>query len=169
MNSLERHEARYQRRKALRLEKRMQRNKEYDNFNTVFTPENLLNAFYKCRKGVQWKESVQHYESQLLLNISKTEKQLQQQTFKSKGFVFLKCFYTITDSGAVHKRPLQDNIRRQYKKIRIYAKLLEQHKIGFKDIRCSYQSWRGYMKVFNSYYIVGKMNKYYNSQLLGGF
>lgn len=373
MNSLERHEARYQRRKALRLEKRMQRNKEYDNFNAVFTPENLLNAFYKCRKGVQWKESVQHYESQLLLNISKTEKQLQQQTFKSKGFVeftihergkvrdiksvhiservvqrslcdnclipilrnsliydngaslkgkgidftrrrliehlrqhirkygkkgyvlimdfkkyfenilhnilyeqvqkyikdskiitlckqfvdafgekglglgsqvsqifalfyvnrfdhfvkevlrvkqygrymddcyiicatkkrlikilnilkekciqfglsfnirkvniyklskgfvFLKCFYTITDSGAVHKRPLQDNIRRQYKKIRIYAKLLEQHKIGFKDIRCSYQSWRGYMKVFNSYYIVGKMNKYYNSQLLGGF
>ena len=373
LNSLERHEARYQRRKVLRLENRMQRNKEYDNFNAVFTPENLLNAFYKCRKGVQWKESVQHYESQLLLNISKTEKQLQQQTFKSKGFVeftihergkvrdiksvhiservvqrslcdnclipilrnsliydngaslkgkgidftrrrliehlrqhirkygkkgyvlimdfkkyfenilhnvlyeqvqkyikdskiialckqfvdafgekglglgsqvsqifalfyvnrfdhfvkevlrvkqygrymddcyiicatkkrlikilnilkekciqfglsfnirkvniyklskgfvFLKCFYTITDSGAVHKRPLQDNIRRQYKKIRIYAKLLEQHRIGFNDIRCSYQSWRGYMKVFNSYYIVGKMNKYYNSQLLGGF
>ena len=48
LNSLERHEARYQRRKALRLEKRMQRNKEYDNFNAVFTPENLLNAFYKC-------------------------------------------------------------------------------------------------------------------------
>lgn len=26
-----------------------------------------------------------------------------------------------------------------------------------------------YMKVFNSYFIVGKMNKYYNSVLLGGF
>lgn len=373
MNSEERHQARYERRKLKRMQARTQKNAVYDNFEAVCNPSNLYNSFMLCRKGVQWKQSVQSYESQLLQNISQTNKQLLEGTFKgkgfveftihergkvrniksvhiservvqrslcdnclipvlrnsliydngaslkgkgidftrrrltehlrqhirkygnkgyvlimdfkkyfksinhsilyeqlekyftnkmiiqlyktfvdafgekglglgsqvsqifalfyvnrfdhfvkevlrikhygrymddcyvicatkkklnkilnilkekclqfgllfnirkvniyklSKGFVFLKCFYTITATGAIHKRPLQSNIRRQYKKIRIYSKLLEQNRISFKDIRCSYQSWRGYMKVFNSYFIVGKMNKYYNSVLLGGF
>lgn len=372
MTSAERHEARYKRRVEARLQKRIQANAQYDNFESVCSADNLLYSYFKCRKGVQWKESVQRYESELLLNISKTRKQLLAGEFRGKGFVqfqihergkvrdikavhiservvqrslcdnslvpilrrsliydngaslkgrgidftkkrlvehlrqhirtygrkgyilimdfkkyfdsikhtilyeqllryitdnriialyklfvdafgenglglgsqvsqifalfyvnrfdhfvkevlrikhygrymddcyiicatkkrvnqilgiliqkcrefglsfnerkvsihklkrgfcFLKTYFTIKRTGKIKKRPLQDNIRRQYKRINTYAMLLAQGKMTFKDIRNSYQSWRGYMRGFNSYFIVGRMNKYYYTKLLQG-
>lgn len=50
MNSTERHEARYQRRKQKRLQKKAQRIAAADNFDAVFTFDNL----YRSYKNVVW-------------------------------------------------------------------------------------------------------------------
>lgn len=52
MNSRERHEARYQRRKEKRLRRKQKRNEQYGDFDKVFTFDNLYCAFKKCCRGV---------------------------------------------------------------------------------------------------------------------
>ena len=63
MNSVERHEARYQRRRARRLK----RKSEYDSgcvtTEDVFTYDNLYASYKKCLRGVNWKYSVQSYQA----------------------------------------------------------------------------------------------------------
>lgn len=76
MNSAERHEARYQRRRAARLEKRARGTKELGDFESVFSFEHLYAAYRASVKGVGWKASTQRYKANALLN----------GTFKSKGF-----------------------------------------------------------------------------------
>lgn len=61
MTSKERHEGRYQRRKALRQYKLQQVQNLYDDFNKIFTYEHLYRSYLKCRRGVAWKASVQKY------------------------------------------------------------------------------------------------------------
>lgn len=56
MTSEERHEARYQRRKAERLRRRAAYQKTFDE---VFTYSNLYRAYHKCTLGVSWKTQVQ--------------------------------------------------------------------------------------------------------------
>lgn len=76
MNSAERHEARYSRRKAKREEKRVERLGPYDDFNRVTNIDNLFNSFKMAMKGVRWKESVQRYESNALKNIIEARNKL---------------------------------------------------------------------------------------------
>ena len=61
MTSEQRHEARYQRRKAERLKHRAVYQKTYDE---VFTYENLYKAYRKCILGVGWKTSIQSVRAQ---------------------------------------------------------------------------------------------------------
>ena len=65
MTSKERHEARYQRRKAARESKRREKLNVYDNFDRVSSPAALRKANWDTRKGVMFKASVirynQHY------------------------------------------------------------------------------------------------------------
>lgn len=86
MTSEERHEARYQRRKAAREEKRRQATAEFDDFDKVFTYEHLYRSYQKCRKGVSWKASVQRYNAIAPLNVAKTLDALQSGKYKSTGF-----------------------------------------------------------------------------------
>lgn len=58
MTSKERHEARYQRRKILREKKRKQYSIPYDDFDKVFTYDNLFKSYQLCTKGVKWKASI---------------------------------------------------------------------------------------------------------------
>ena len=86
MNSKERHEIRYQRRKAKRLEKKKQLQEQYGDFDKVFNFKNLYDAFSKCRKGVMWKSSTKRYKANLLRNTYDLYTQLQDGTYRSKGF-----------------------------------------------------------------------------------
>lgn len=65
MTSKERHEARYQRRKAARESKRREKLNLYDDFDRVSSPAALRKANWDTRKGVMFKASVirynQHY------------------------------------------------------------------------------------------------------------
>ncbi len=47
---------------------------------------NLYNAFLNCKKGVDWKESVQKYEASVFLNINRLKQKLSDNTYRQKPF-----------------------------------------------------------------------------------
>lgn len=85
MTSAERHEARYQRRKALRDQRKAALLKEYGDFDKIFSFDSLYNAYKLCCKGVRWKASTQRYISNSLYNITLTRNHLMNSTYRSKG------------------------------------------------------------------------------------
>lgn len=87
MTSEERREARYQRRRAKRSEKKAAACARFDCFDEVFSYQNLYRSYKLCRRGVAWKSSTQKYITQAPLNVYQTWRQLQTGKFKSSGFV----------------------------------------------------------------------------------
>lgn len=76
MNSTERHEARYQRRKAAREMKRRQKLGQYDNFDRLSSVPSLLHANWESRKGVMFKASVIRYNYSFYKNAVRQSKAL---------------------------------------------------------------------------------------------
>lgn len=85
MTSEERHEARYQRRKAKREQKRDSYAK-YRDFNWVFSYKHLYKSFKKCCRNVGWKASTQKYKSLAPLKVWQTLTKLRLRRYRSKGF-----------------------------------------------------------------------------------
>ncbi len=83
MNSKERHELRYQRRKAKRESKKQ---KKLLSFGTVFSYDNLYKSYIRCRKNVGWKASTQRYIVQAPLMVQQTRNKLMNGRFRSAGF-----------------------------------------------------------------------------------
>lgn len=86
MTSEERHEARYQRRCAVRQQRREARSRACGSFEEVFSFRNLYKAGKKCCKGVGWKCSTQRYLSDIISNTAKTHTLLMAGKWKGKGF-----------------------------------------------------------------------------------
>ena len=86
MNSKERHEARYQRRKMKRLLRKRQKEARNGDFDKVFTFDNLYTAFRKCCLGVGWKASTQRFKANALQNVNDIYRSLHNGTYKSRGF-----------------------------------------------------------------------------------
>lgn len=86
MTSKERKEGRYQRRVAKRLKKKFDKLRYSNDYDSVFSYENLYKAYKHCRKGVAWKTSVQKYITQAPLEVYKTYLQLRVGRYKSPGF-----------------------------------------------------------------------------------
>lgn len=86
MNSKERREGRYQRRKAKREQRKADIAQIYGDYNKVFTFEHLYAAYKDCCKGVGWKASTQRYKANALLNVVNTLDAVRNGKFKSKGF-----------------------------------------------------------------------------------
>lgn len=86
MTSEERREARYQRRKARRAEKKSAQCAMCDNFDWVFSYEHLYHSYKMCRRNVAWKASVQKYMTQAPLNVLQTYTRLMNGKFKTTGF-----------------------------------------------------------------------------------
>lgn len=86
LNSAERKELRYQRRKQKRAERKVNATPHNNCFEWVFSYEHLYDSYKKCRKGVAWKSSVQKYVTQAPLNVFQTHVKLMQDKFKSGGF-----------------------------------------------------------------------------------
>ena len=82
MTSEERHERRYQRRRAARLKKRREKHPDADNFDAVFTFSNLWKSYRNCRKNVSWKGSVQRYIFAAPVRVSRTYHKLHQGKYK---------------------------------------------------------------------------------------
>lgn len=83
MNSNERHEKRYQRRKA----ERERKIPDYlDDFDKVFTFEHLYHSYQKCRLGVGWKASTQKYIINACHNVYRSYDQLHTDKFKTGNF-----------------------------------------------------------------------------------
>ena len=87
MTSKERHEARFQRRRAKRNEKKEIKMQEIGDYDKVFSYINLYEAFYKCKQGVRWKASVQKYEALLPLTSLNIYNQLRKKRFSPLKFM----------------------------------------------------------------------------------
>lgn len=86
MNSADRREARYQRRKAARIAKKAALLREYGDFETVFSFERLYESYRASVRGVGWKASTQRYKAASLANLTKTHEELNAGRYRSKGF-----------------------------------------------------------------------------------
>jgi hypothetical protein len=95
MTSIERHQGRYERRKAKRLKKKKEFLNSLPCYEEVFTFQNLYNSFNLCKRGVMWKSSLQTYESNKLINLADLHKRLLNETYRSKGFHH----FTINERG----------------------------------------------------------------------
>ena len=87
MTSGDRREGRYQRRKADREAKRLQRSKALGDFEEVFSFRKLYLAGRKCCKNVMWKNSTQRFLGTILLEVATIHEQLLDGTFTGKGFI----------------------------------------------------------------------------------
>lgn len=85
MTSAERHEARYQRRRAQREVRRAAVNARCT-FERVFSFTHLYKSYKVCCLGVGWKKSTQIYRANAIYNVARTYRELMAGKFKSKGF-----------------------------------------------------------------------------------
>lgn len=72
MNSEERHQARYERRKAQRERVRREKLAEFDNFERIADVNSLIRANFDSRRGVMWKASVARYNMHFYKKRSKS-------------------------------------------------------------------------------------------------
>lgn len=87
MNNKERQQKRFERDRKRRLEKRIQKEKDLCSYEKFASIDELIRCFYKCKKGVSWKLSVQNYEMNLFQNLSELHKKLEVCIDVSKGYV----------------------------------------------------------------------------------
>ena len=99
MNSIERREARFQRRVTAREVKRHKKLSQYDNFERVADVDNLYEAFMKSMRGVGWKESIQRYYYNALRNILSLRRKLLAGENIHSGFVE----FTLRERGKVRR------------------------------------------------------------------
>ena len=79
------------------------------------------------------------------------------------GLTFLKGKYALLQTGKVLRLPIRESATRMRRKLKKFKPLINDGKMAFEDLRCSYQSWRGnYIRRFNAFYRVGYMDKLYN-------
>ena len=86
MNSTERREARYQRRKAARRARELERAAQRGAFEEVFSFERLYTEGKKCCNGTRRKASTQRFEANLLTNAANLRRELLSGRYKGRGF-----------------------------------------------------------------------------------
>lgn len=79
-----------------------------------------------------------------------------------KGFTFLKQNIFITESGKIVHKPYKKNIVRERRKLKTFKLKLDNGKLDKLYIENCYESWRGSIERYNSYHIIGNMDKLYN-------
>ena len=100
MTSQERHEARYQRRKAKRLERKQARCDSLGPMNKVFSYRKMFFYGKKCCNGVRWKQSVQNFEGHLFSGTATRRRTVLEQTWKPKSC----SHFTLRERGKI--RPI---------------------------------------------------------------
>lgn len=84
---MSRRSGRYERRKAKRDARRIQRSIDVGGLNDVFTFHDLYVAGKKCCNGVRWKNSTQRFEMHLFSGTASRRKILMEQKWKPGGYV----------------------------------------------------------------------------------
>lgn len=95
MNSQERHEARYQRRKAKREANKVQRCVEVGGLEEVFTYHDMFKAGKQCCNGVRWKNSAQRFELHLFSGTARRRKLILDKKWEPVSYVH----FTICERG----------------------------------------------------------------------
>lgn len=84
MTSKERHLKRYKKRQIKRKGRAIPGVLPFDE---AFSFDKLNKAFYKCKKGVSWKESIQKYEGKLFANNLKLSQEILAGKYKQRPFI----------------------------------------------------------------------------------
>ena len=100
MNSQERREARYQRRKAKRQKKREERCAALGPLSEVFSYRKMFFYGRKCCNGVRWKQSTQNFELHLFSGTARRRREVLEGRWKPKKCVH----FTLCERGKV--RPI---------------------------------------------------------------
>ena len=100
MTSQERHEARFQRRKAKRLERKQARCNSLGPMNKVFSYRKMFFYGKKCCNGVRWKQSVQNFEGHLFSGTATRRRTVLEQQWKPKAC----SHFTLRERGKI--RPI---------------------------------------------------------------
>ena len=85
VNDKEKAQMKYERCKQKRIDKRKEVNADYDNFDKVFTYDNLLKAAFLCKRNVNWKASVQNYMREVHYNVFVAYEELRTKKFRIKS------------------------------------------------------------------------------------
>lgn len=100
MNSQERREARYQRRKAKRQKRREERCAALGSIDQVFSYRKMFFYGRKCCNGVRWKRSAQNFELHLFSGTARRRREVLEGRWKPKKCVH----FTLRERGKV--RPI---------------------------------------------------------------
>lgn len=95
MTSQERHEARYQRRKAERQARRNARCAALGPIDKVFSYHTMFKYGKRCCNGVRWKRSVQNFELHLFSGTARRRREVLQRRWKPKKYAH----FTICERG----------------------------------------------------------------------
>ena len=100
MTSEERREARYQRRRVRRQEKRAARCAALGTIDQVFSYRKMFFLGRRCCNGVRWKQSVQNFENHLFSGTARRRREILSGTWKPGKCVH----FTLCERGKV--RPI---------------------------------------------------------------
>lgn len=81
----------------------------------------------------------------------------------SEGFWFLRGKYILLSTGKIICKAKRDSIIRMKRKLRSFKKMYDEGKMDKSDIYASYQSFRAHLLMFDSYYLVQNIDRYYKN------
>lgn len=165
MNSTERHEARYQRRKVAREMKRREKLDVYDNFTRVSSPAAIRKANFDARKGVMFKANVIRYQTRYYHNSFLQSRDLNAGKDIRRGFYV----FTIIERGKkrnIHSLHYAERVIRRSACINALVPILSSNLIydngaslkgkgvGFHVDRCETHLHQYYRKYGNEGYVI---------------
>lgn len=86
----------------------------------------------------------------------------------NKGFVFLKQFIFLTDTGKIVRRPHKGNIVRERRKLKSFKKKLDDKEIELISIINQYKSWRGSIRKYAKAYTIKNMDNLFGELFFKG-
>ena len=84
----------------------------------------------------------------------------------SRGFTFLKTYFSITETGRIVCRPCRESATRQRRKLKKFKRFFDAGQMTLAEIRNGYVSWRGFASHKNARRTVANMDALYR-KLLG--
>ena len=97
MTSQERHEARYQRRRAARRARQEARCAALGSLGEVFSYHTMFKYGRKCCNGVRWKQSTQNFERHLFSHTAKQRRLILAKRWRPKKYVH----FTVCERGKI--------------------------------------------------------------------
>lgn len=163
MNSAERREARYQRRKAARMAKKAAALREYGDFETVFSFERLYSE--SKEKLELCLRELRRLCDELGIRLNPKKTQIIKLT---RGFTFVKVRFRYGANGKVVRRATYKGIRHMREKLRIFRRWADSGRMTAADVETSLVSWRGHMRRFHSYHMAQTVERRYRELFKGG-
>ena len=87
----------------------------------------------------------------------------------SHGFTWLKVRFFLTSTGKVVRKIYRKSVTKMRQKLKIFAQMVDEEMIEYKDVYASWQSWKSYANTFNAYHTIRNMAKLYDNLFIKPF